>query len=107
MSEETRESLTTDPAAVDAKIAEVVDKCMEAVDNVCNANSFDASAMIFLSTHASAHLMARGLFFATGPEARMALKNKLMENVGEILESAAQHIDKSERELNSGIIRPN
>lgn len=80
---------------------------MEAVDDECRESNFDASAMIYMSVHVAAHLMARGLFFAAGPEARASLKAKMLDNVSEILDSAAQHIDKSERELNSGIIRPN
>lgn len=80
---------------------------MGIVDEVCADNKFDASAMIYMSVNISAHLMARGLFCAAGAEARANLKVKMVDNVSEILESAAQHIDQSERELNSGIIRPN
>ena len=77
------------------------------VDDMCRDNNLDATAMIYMSVHIASHLMARGLFFAAGPEARQNLRNKMMDNVAEILDSARQHIDQSERELNSGIIRPN
>jgi len=80
---------------------------MGIVDEVCRDKNFDASSMIFMSVNIAAHLMARGLFCANGPEARANLKVKMVDNVAEILESAAQHIDQSERELNSKIIRPN
>ena len=101
------ESLS-EASRVDAVTLETVDKCMKLVDAVCLENRFDASAMIFASVNVAAHLMARGLFFADGPEARERLRNKMIDQVSEILDSARQHIDQSERELNqSQIIRPN
>ncbi len=106
MSEDT-ESFA-EASRVDAVTLEVVDTCMSVVDEYCKANNFDATAMIFMSVHVAAHLMARGLFFADGPEGRDRLRNKMMDNAAEILDSARQHIDQSERELNqSKIIRPN
>ena len=108
MSEEASESVAQDPNLVDAKTMEVIDLCMMAIDESCRNNSLDASAMIYMSVHLASHLMARGLFFAAGPEARVTLKNKMLDNVSEILDSARQHIDQSERELSqSQIIRPN
>ena len=106
MSEDT-ESLS-EASRVDTVTLEVVDTCMNVVDEYCKANNFDATAMIFMSVNVAAHLMARGLFLADGPDARDRLRNKMMDNVAEILDSARQHIDQSERELNqSKIIRPN
>lgn len=102
------EASDLDPAkAVEGVTVEVIDRCMGIVDEVCRDKNFDASAMIFMSVNIAAHLMARGLFCANGPEARANLKVKMVDNVAEILESAAQHIDQSERELSSKIIRPN
>jgi len=102
------EPVLEDASRVDAVTLETVDKCMGIVDEVCRENGFDASAMIFMSVHVAAHLMARGLFFADGAEGRDRLRNKMMDNVAEILDSARQHIDQSERELNQiQIIRPN
>lgn len=107
MSEDTK-SISTDPAAVEQSTLETVDKCMSIVDNVCRENNFDASAMIFMSINVAAHLMARGMFFADGPNAREQLRTRMLDEVSEILDSARQHIDQSERELNqNGIIRPN
>lgn len=104
---EDNESLS-EASRVDAVTLEVVDTCMNVVDEHCKANNFDATAMIFMSVNVAAHLMARGLFFADGPEARERLRNKMIDQVLEILDSARQHIDQSERELNqSKIIRPN
>ena len=106
MSEDT-ESLS-EASRVDTVTLEVVDTCMNVVDEYCKSNNFDATAMIFMSVNVAAHLMARGLFLADGPDARDRLRNKMMDNVAEILDSARQHIDQSERELNqSKIIRPN
>lgn len=107
MSDASNQSFTTDPSIVDAKTLETVDKCMSAIDDSCRDNNFDASAMVYMSVHSAAHLMARGLFLADGPQARAMLKDKMLDNVSEILDSALQHIDQSERELNSKIIRPN
>lgn len=86
---------------------ELVDSCMRLIDQVCLENKFDASAMVYMSVNISAHLMARNLFMGDGPQGRNNLKVKMLDNVSEILDSAAQHIDQSERELNNGIIRPN
>lgn len=86
---------------------EVIDRCMAIIDEICRDKNFDSSAMIFMSVNIASYLMARGLFCANGPHARADLKVKMLDNVAEILESAAQHIDQSERELNSKIIRPN
>lgn len=102
------EAASSNPAeSVDLAMLSTIDRCINAVDETCLVNKFDTSAMIYISVNIAAHLLARGLFCANGPEGRANLKVKMIDNVAEILESAAQHIDQSERELNSKIIRPN
>jgi len=105
---EDNQSVLEDAARVESVTLESVDKCMAIVDTVCRENNFDASAMIFMSVNIAAHLMARGLFFADGPDARERLRTNMLNNVSEIIDSARQHIDQSERELKqSRIVRPN
>lgn len=107
MSEDTK-PFAADASSVDAVTPMVVDTCMSVIDEYCKEHNFDATAMIFMSVNVAAHLMARGMFFADGPNAREQLRTKMLDNVSEILDSARQHIDQSERELNqNGIIRPN
>lgn len=105
---EARKSFIEDPAVVEVITLEAVDRCMNVVDEACRESKFDASAMIYMSVHVASHLVARALFFGDGPVGREMLRNKMLDNVSEILDSARQHIDQSERELNEGqIIRPN
>ena len=107
MSEDNK-PINQDTPSVDSVTPEVIDACMSVVDEYCKVNNFDASAMIFISVQVAANLMARGLFLADGPDAREQMRTNMLNNVSEVLDSARQHIDQSERELNqSGIIRPN
>lgn len=96
-----------DTNAVSTVTMETVDKVMSSIDDACRANNFDASAMIYMSVQVAAHLIARGLFFANGPEARGTLKQQMVDNVTEIVDSAVEHIDRSERELHESGIRLN
>lgn len=93
---------------IDAVTLETVDKCLDTVDSVCRENNFDVPVMISMSVHVAAHLIARNLLLADGPNAREQLRTNMLNNVSEILDLARQHIDQSERELKqNGIVRPN
>ena len=93
--------------AVGTITLEIVDKVMTSIDDTCRTHNLDASAMIYMSVHIASHLIARGLFFANGPEARQTLKAQMLDNVNEIVDSAIKHIDSSELELQQSGIRLN
>lgn len=107
MSEDSK-SVPSEQSIIEQTVLATVDSCMSAIDGICKDYKLDASAMIMMSVHVAAHLMARGLFLANGPDAREQLRTRMVDQASEILDAARQHIDQSERELDSmRIIRPN
>ena len=104
-------SITEQPGIDDAHLMpitlETVDKVMNTVDDVCRENNLDASAMIYMSVQVAAHLLSRGLIFANGPHNRMAMRNKLLEGVTDMVDEALEHIDQSESELEATGVRIN
>lgn len=87
------------PEASDAVIPQAVEACMSVIDNLGLEHKLDGAKMVYLSLMVASQLIARNLFLASGPQARDAMKRQMEDTVSEILESAAQHMDRSEREM--------
>lgn len=83
---------------------------MSVIDRLGLEYKLDGSKMVYLSLMVAAQLMARNLFLAAGPQGRDMLKRQMEDTVSEILDSAAQHMDRTEREMagmtQGGIITP-
>lgn len=104
------ESASESPEASDAVIPQAVESCMSVIDKLGLEHNLDGAKMVYLSLMVASQLIARNLFLASGPQARDAMKRQMEDTVSEILESAAQHMDRSEREMaamvDKGIILP-
>lgn len=83
---------------------------MEVIDKLGLEYNLDGAKMVYLSVMVASQLLARNLFLAAGPQARDNLKRQMEDNVSEILDSAAQHMNRTEREMmgmtDGGIIMP-
>lgn len=91
------------PASLAAPVNEAIDTVMKAIDTVGSEHQLDASSLVFVSAQVAAQLLARNLFLADGKSSREHMKSQLMDMVGEVMDSAAMHIDQSERDLQSQI----
>lgn len=92
--------------AFDAALFQVVDNTFRIVDEAASQNNLDATNTIFLSTQVASQLFARNLFLADGADNRVAMRNRFIEILSETLDSACEHMDRSEREMASQIILP-
>jgi len=85
---------------------ELANRCISEVDETAMSLGFDASRLVALSVHIASSILNRCLVLADGQENRHTLKDRIIEDLTEKVEAAITQIDRSERELSSGIIRP-
>ena len=83
---------------------------MEVIDKLGLEHNLDGAKMVYLSLMVAGQLLSRNLFLVAGPEARATLKSQMEDTISEIMESAIENMNRTEREMmgmsQGGVILP-